>query len=67
MIYYVSTAPKPAAPPPELPVRRGGNAHHVLFCRTMLDTHDPYRSALIDRLLFVPGALRLMRRRAVAA
>ncbi|MEG3147299.1 hypothetical protein U1839_21820 [Sphingomonas sp. RT2P30] len=67
MNYYVSTAPRPAAPPPDAPVRRGSDAQRILFCRTMLDTHDPYRPALIDRLLFVPGALRLMRRRAVAA
>ncbi|MDH7975650.1 ferritin-like domain-containing protein [Sphingomonas sp. AR_OL41] len=48
MNYYVSTAPRPAAPAPDAPVRRGSDAHCVLFCRTMLDTHDPYRPALID-------------------
>lgn len=48
MNYYVSTAPRPAAPPPDAPVARGSDAHRILFCRTMLDTHDPYRPALID-------------------
>jgi hypothetical protein len=66
MNHNVSTAPKPDIPPSDAPVGRGSDAQHVPFCRTMLDTHDPYRSALTDRLLFVPGALRLMRRRAVA-
>ena len=35
------------APPPGEPVRRGSEAHLRLFCRTLLDTHDPYRPALI--------------------
>ncbi len=29
-------------------VALGSQAHKVLFCRTLLDTHDPYRPALID-------------------
>jgi len=48
MHYYVSNSFKPAAPAPGQPVRRGTEAHKILFCRTMLDTHDPYRPALID-------------------
>lgn len=38
----------PAAPAPGEPVRLGSEAHKALFCRTLLDTHDPYRPALID-------------------
>jgi hypothetical protein len=29
-------------------IRLGGEAHKTLFCRTLLDTHDPYRPAIID-------------------
>ncbi len=37
----------PEAPGPG-PLRLGSEAHKRLFCRTLLDTHDPYRPALID-------------------
>ena len=37
----------PQAPGPGA-VAIGGDAHKALFCRTLLDTHDPYRPALID-------------------
>jgi hypothetical protein len=33
---------------PEGPVRRGSDAHKVLFCRTLLDTFNPYKPAVID-------------------
>ena len=33
---------------PQGPVRRGSDAHKALFCRTLLDTFDPYRPAVID-------------------
>lgn len=33
---------------PEGPVRPGSEAHKVLFCRTLLDTHNPYKPAVID-------------------
>ena len=33
---------------PDGPVRRGSDAHKVLFCRTLLDTFDPYKPAVID-------------------
>jgi hypothetical protein len=36
------------APPPGQPVKRGSEAHLRLLCRTLLDTHDPYRPALIQ-------------------
>jgi hypothetical protein len=36
------------APPPGAPVKIGSEAHKVLFCRTLLDTFDPYRPAVID-------------------
>ena len=35
-----------AAPVP--PFKFGTEAHKALFCRALLDTHDPYRPALID-------------------
>ena len=38
----------PATPAAGEPVRLGSDAHKILFCRTLLDTHDPYRPALID-------------------
>jgi hypothetical protein len=30
------------------PIALGSEAHKALFCRTLLDTHDPYRPALLD-------------------
>jgi hypothetical protein len=30
------------------PIRFGSDAHKTLFCRTLLDTFDPYRPAVID-------------------
>ena len=36
------------APPPETRFRLGSEAHKRLFCRTLLDTFDPYRPAIID-------------------
>ena len=30
------------------PLELGGEAHKRLFCRTLLDTFDPYRHAVID-------------------
>lgn len=30
------------------PFRLGGEAHKTLFCETLLQTHDPYRPAVID-------------------
>ena len=38
----------PSAPAPGEPVPLGSDAHRDLFCRTLLDTHDPYRPALLD-------------------
>jgi len=35
-------------PFPEGPVRLGSDAHKTLFCRTLLDTFDPYKPAVID-------------------
>jgi len=37
-----------AAPLPVGPVRRGSAEHLMLFSRMLLDTHDPYRPAVID-------------------
>src|SRR5690242_16049099 len=35
-------------PVPPGPIRLGSPEHRALFCQTMLDTHDPYKPALID-------------------
>ena len=50
------TTPMPAAAEssgdpqalPEGPIRRGSDAHRTLFCRTLLDTFNPYQPAVID-------------------
>jgi hypothetical protein len=34
--------------PPQEPVRVGSDAHKALFCRTLLDTFNPYKPAVID-------------------
>ncbi len=33
---------------PDGPIRRGSEAHKILFCRTLLDTFNPYKPAVID-------------------
>ncbi|HTT00482.1 MAG TPA: hypothetical protein VMG11_00220 [Steroidobacteraceae bacterium] len=33
---------------PEGPIRLGSGAHKTLFCRTLLDTFNPYKPAVID-------------------
>jgi len=38
----------PGTPAPSEPVPLGSEEHKALFCRTLLDTHDPYRPALIE-------------------
>ncbi|NIJ07855.1 hypothetical protein FHS31_001465 [Sphingomonas vulcanisoli] len=38
----------PLAPPHDQPIKRGSREHLALMCRTLLDTHDPYKPALID-------------------
>jgi hypothetical protein len=35
-------------PAPGGPVRLGSDAHKALFCRTLLNTHNPYKPAVID-------------------
>jgi hypothetical protein len=35
-------------PLPEAPARPGTQDHKVLFCRTLLDTFNPYQPAVID-------------------
>jgi hypothetical protein len=34
--------------PPDAPIVVGSDAHKTLFCRTLLDTFDPYRPAVLD-------------------
>ncbi len=38
----------PQANPGALPIRIGSDAHKVLFCRSLLETFNPYRPAVID-------------------
>ncbi|WP_010185193.1 hypothetical protein [Sphingomonas sp. PAMC 26605] len=45
---FIPKSMAPAGPAPGARVPLGSDAHKTLFCRTMLDTHDPYRPALID-------------------
>ena len=33
---------------PLAPIQKGSEAHKTLFCRTLLDTHNPYKPAIID-------------------
>jgi hypothetical protein len=33
---------------PLVRIRKGSEAHKTLFCRTLLDTHNPYKPAIID-------------------
>src|SRR5277367_3159586 len=44
----VSESSREFEPSPEGPIKRGSDAHKVLFCRTLLDTYDPYKPAVID-------------------
>ncbi len=41
-------SPELCGPLPRGPVRPGSDAHRMLFCRTLLDTFDPYKPAVID-------------------
>ena len=45
---FIPKSIAPAGPAPDVRVKLGSPEHKTLFCRTMLDTHDPYRPALID-------------------
>ncbi|HSZ09333.1 MAG TPA: hypothetical protein VK794_12415 [Steroidobacteraceae bacterium] len=45
---WVSESSRELEPFPEGPIKRGSDAHKVLFCRTLLDTYDPYKPAVID-------------------
>ena len=45
------------APPPGGGFRLGSEAHKRLFCKTLLDTFDPYRPAVIDWPQLDPEAL----------
>lgn len=40
------------------PVQVGSDAHKQMFCRMLLDTHNPYKPAVIDWPLLEPEALR---------
>jgi hypothetical protein len=45
---FIPKSIAPAGPAPGVRIKLGSPEHKTLFCRTMLDTHDPYRPALID-------------------
>jgi len=34
--------------PGDGPIKFGSDAHKRLFCKTLLDTHDPYKPAVLD-------------------
>ncbi|GAC1403628.1 MAG: hypothetical protein NVSMB69_00460 [Novosphingobium sp.] len=38
----------PHLPVPQGPIRLGSEAHKALFCKALLESHDPYKPALID-------------------
>jgi hypothetical protein len=44
----IRESPGAAATGEEARIRRGSDAHKRLFCRTLLDTHNPYKPAVID-------------------
>lgn len=48
LAFRFDSAALPVAPASGDPAPLGSEAHKRLFCRTLLDTHDPYRPALID-------------------
>lgn len=48
MSFMASIVPDVPPPAPGTPVPLGSAGHLALLCRTLLDTHDPYRPALID-------------------
>ena len=48
MSFMERIVPDVPPPAPGTPVPLGSRAHLALLCRTLLDTHDPYRPALID-------------------
>ena len=43
-----SQDPEGELPAPGFPIRIGSDAHRVLFCRTLLDSFNPYKPAVID-------------------
>ena len=46
-----------AGPDPERHIRIGSDAHCRLFCRMLLDTHNPYKPAVIQWPQLAPDAL----------
>jgi hypothetical protein len=51
------TAAIPMTQSAEGPFRLGGEAHKQLFCRVLLETHNPYKPAVIDWPKLEPDAL----------
>jgi hypothetical protein len=47
-MYYTPGKIEETGPGPDEKITLGSDAHKILFCRELLDTHDPYRPALID-------------------
>jgi hypothetical protein len=52
-----SDGPDDNLPPPGQTLRLGSDAHRVLFCRTLLDTFNPYKPSVIDWPKLEPAAL----------
>ncbi|HEY3779075.1 MAG TPA: hypothetical protein VGL35_13565 [Rhizomicrobium sp.] len=47
-LVFPDLAYRAARVPPDAPVTIGSEAHKNLFCRTLLDTFDPYHPAVLD-------------------
>lgn len=47
-----------SGPDPGRRIRAGSDEHKRLFCRMLLDTHNPYKPAVIDWPALAPDALR---------
>jgi len=48
MTTMTSDAPAAGRESPFGPIRIGSEQHKILFCRTLLDTHNPYKPTVID-------------------
>ena len=52
----IRESPRATTTGDETRLRRGSDAHKRLFCHTLLDTHDPYKPAVIDWPQLEPDA-----------
>ena len=52
--------------PGDGPIRIGSDAHKRLFCKTLLDTFNPYKPAVIDWPKLDPAVLKRASRRCLS-